>query len=168
MKRGIFVLGFIFTVALGSLLHFVYKWTGESPAAAWFSAINESTWEHLKLLFVPMVLFGIYEFFKYGRDNPCFFPAKLSGILSGMLFIILFFYGYKGILGYNVDFLNIVDFILGSAVAWYVQFRWLKHKRNCSPLCHGLSLLGILILAVLFIVFSYNQPTLGIFIDPTK
>ena len=45
--------GFLFTGALGSLLHFTYEWSGGLLTAA-FSADNESTWEHMKLLFVPL------------------------------------------------------------------------------------------------------------------
>lgn len=166
MKRGFFVFGFIFTAALGTILHFLYDWVGKSPVVAFVSAVNESTWEHLKLLYVPMVLFGIYEYFRYGRDTACFFPAKFKGILSGMLFIVLFFYGYRGILGYNLDFLNILDFYFGSAVAWTVQYKALKSKRSCSPISHGIALFGIVILGVLFAVFSFYPPSLGIFIPP--
>ena len=168
MKRGIAVLGFLFTAVVGTLLHFVYEWTGESPIAGLISAVNESTWEHLKLLYVPMIFFGVFEFFRYGKETPCFFPAKLTAILSGMLFISAFFYTYRGILGYNLDFLNIFDFFLGSAVAWRVQYKLLRHRKSCSPIRHGVGLLGLIILGVLFAVFTFYPPNLGIFIDPTK
>ena len=39
---------------LGSLNHFLYDWTGGSSLAALFCPINESPWEHLKLLFFPV------------------------------------------------------------------------------------------------------------------
>ncbi len=167
MKRGIFLWGFIFTAALGTLLHFVYEWSGENPAAALFSAVNESTWEHLKLLFVPMVLFGIYQYFKYEKNNPCFIPAKLKGILSGMLFITVFYYTYRGIIGRNIDFLNIFDFFLGAAVAWYTEFKSLRKSKTCSPLCVGFSLFVLVVIGVLFSVFSFYPPDLGIFAEPT-
>ena len=53
------VIGLLWTLAAGNLLHFVYNWTGKSVAAALFSAVNESTWEHMKLLAVPWILFSI-------------------------------------------------------------------------------------------------------------
>ena len=168
MKSGIFLLGFLFTSAAGTLLHFVYEWAGSGALAGLVSAVNESTWEHLKLLYVPMVLFGVFEFFNYGKDAPCFFPAKLTAILSGMLFISAFFYTYRGILGYNLDFLNILDFFFGVAVAWTVQYKLLKRRKSCSPIRHGAGLLGLIILGVLFAIFTFYPPDLGIFIDPTK
>ena len=51
--------GALFTAAMGTLLHFVYDWSGGWGAAAAFSAVNESTWEHMKLLFFPMFLFSM-------------------------------------------------------------------------------------------------------------
>ena len=46
----------IFVMILGTLLHFTYEWFGENLFIASFSAVNESTWKHLKLLFFPMLI----------------------------------------------------------------------------------------------------------------
>ena len=37
---------------LGTLLHFTYRWSGRNPLIA---PVNESVWEHMKLLFFPML-----------------------------------------------------------------------------------------------------------------
>ena len=50
------IVGFIATGLFGTLLHFVYEWTGGNRVIAVFSAVNESTWEHMKLLFIPELL----------------------------------------------------------------------------------------------------------------
>ena len=58
MKRSLTLwqfFGFAFTSLLGTLLHFLYEWTGKSPLVAPFSGVNESTWEHMKLLYVGML-----------------------------------------------------------------------------------------------------------------
>ena len=57
------VLGLIFVLAAGNLLHFVYDWSGQSPVVGALAAVNESTWEHMKLLTTPWVLWRIV-----GRD----------------------------------------------------------------------------------------------------
>ena len=36
----------IFTWILGTILHFLYEWSGDNKIIASFSAGNESTWEH--------------------------------------------------------------------------------------------------------------------------
>ena len=50
-------------IILGTLLHFLYHWTGENGFIATFSATNESVWEHLKLVFFPMLVLGIVDIF---------------------------------------------------------------------------------------------------------
>ena len=61
------IMGFAVTGLLGTLLHFVYEWTGENRIVAAFSAVNESTWEHMKLLFVPFLVFAVVEFIVFSE-----------------------------------------------------------------------------------------------------
>lgn len=51
----------IFAMLFGTLLHFLFEWSGNNYIIASFSAINESTWEHLKLVFFPMFITLPYE-----------------------------------------------------------------------------------------------------------
>ena len=53
--------GLFAALLLGNTLHFVYDWTGQARWAAYLAATNESTWEHMKLLAVPWVLFSLVE-----------------------------------------------------------------------------------------------------------
>ena len=62
----------IFVMILGTLLHFTYEWSGNNTFVAAFSAVNESTWEHLKLLFYPMFLTTIIGYFYLGKTSPQF------------------------------------------------------------------------------------------------
>ena len=43
------IIGTFFIIIAGSLLHFVYEWTGYSDIMGLFTPVNESVWEHLKL-----------------------------------------------------------------------------------------------------------------------
>ena len=86
MRRKLFFWelgGFLFTGALGTLLHFVYEWSGGSALAAWFSAVNESTWEHMKLLFVPLFLFSVVQVCVLGRDCPHLLWSRALSTLAG-------------------------------------------------------------------------------------
>ena len=51
--RSYYIIGYLFTAAAGTLFHFVYDWTGQGAVAALFFPVNESTWEHMKLVFFP-------------------------------------------------------------------------------------------------------------------
>ena len=84
-------IGFIFTSVAGVLLHFAYDWSGQSPLVAPFSGVNESTWEHMKLLFFPMLVFALIESRFLQKDHPDFWCIKLYGTLFGLALIPIFF-----------------------------------------------------------------------------
>ena len=106
------IISIIFTFILGTLLHFTYQLSGENSVVAIFSAINESVWEHLKLLYFPMLLTTIIGYFYIGRSIPGFFCSKTIGIVSAMVFTIIFFYTYTGILGKNIAIVDISSFFI--------------------------------------------------------
>ena len=53
-------IGFIAVSIAGTLMHFIYEWSGNNKIVALFAPVNESPWEHLKLLFFPFVIYGIF------------------------------------------------------------------------------------------------------------
>ena len=103
-------LGFAVTGVLGVLLHFVFEWTNGSVFVAPFSAVNESIWEHTKLIFFPMFVFAIIEYMNIGGKYKNFWCVKLIGTLLGIVSILVLYYTINGIFGKTPDFVNIVIF----------------------------------------------------------
>lgn len=91
------ILGFLFTAVLGTIWHFLYDWTGRGAIAALFFPVNESTWEHMKLIFFPMLLCTVFLAARFKEEYPCLPGALLAGNLLGTLSIPVTFYTYKGI-----------------------------------------------------------------------
>ena len=58
--KSALIIGTIFVLITGILSHFVYDWSGQNFIVGFFSPVNESTWEHMKLSFFPMLLFSVY------------------------------------------------------------------------------------------------------------
>ena len=167
MKRSIgasSLLGFSVTALGGTILHFLYEWLGESPCVAPFSGVNESTWEHMKLLFWPMLAFAVFERIFFPREE-VFWCVKLRAILLGLSMIPLIFYVYNGVIGKSPDFINIAIFFISAAVAYIYEFRARKAKDTpCGAPRIALSLLFCL--AALFIIFTFFTPQIEIFRDP--
>lgn len=158
------ILGFIFTVALGTLGHFLYDLTGQNQLVGRFFAVNESTWEHLKLLFFPYVLFSVAEWFYIGKNYKSFAFSKAFGVLSGMIFIVAMFYTYTGVLGRSIDFFNILIFVIGTALSFFVSYKILSAGSKVTLKLP--SVIILILIAVLFVAFTTNPPEIGIFKDP--
>lgn len=157
-------LRYLFVVLLGIFLHFAYALSGGNPIVGLFALVNESVWEHLKLLFFPMLALSIWDAFVTQRSNLCFLPTRTIGILAGLVFIVVVFYTVTGIIGMNIAFVNILIYLLGVAFAFWVEK---KQNRKCIRLSITLSI-GILVLfVILFIIFTISPPALGIFIPIT-
>jgi hypothetical protein len=158
--------GAVFTLAAGSLLHFVYEWTGRIAVAGAFSPVNESAWEHLKLLFFPLLVFAIAEYCAVGRNVPSFLPAKALGALCGMAMIVVAFYTYTGIVGRNFLWADILTFVLGVLTAWAVSIRLMRRQPEADRRTRLIGALVLLLLLACFVVFTYYPPHIGLFLDP--
>ena len=159
------IFGFLFTVAVGSLLHFVYDWSGESIFVAPFSAVNESTWEHMKLFFIPAFLFAALQNIFLGRRYDNFWFIKAVGILVGTLLIPLLFYTYNGAFGKSPDWLNILFFVLATVCAYLVEYLLFRKLTRLSKLSIPAFIL-LCAIAFVFVVFTFFPPKLPIFKDP--
>lgn len=166
MKKINCVLAFIVIGAVGTLWHFVYEWSGESPIIGAIAPVNESVWEHLKLLFFPALFYFAVEFFLCKELYENFIPASVIGIFAGMLTITAFFYTYTGVLGFDSPILDVLSYYLGLAVTLMIKSRILKNKSFSSKTAMYISLIFAAATAVLFGVWSFYPPRLGIFIPP--
>ena len=156
--------GFAITSFIGTLLHFLYEWTSESVWISPFSGVNESTWEHMKLLFWPMFVFGLVQWVFF-RDKKGFWCVKLRGMLIGLGLIPIIFYTYNGAIGKSPDWVNIAIFFISAAAAFIVEYRYFN-KENISCKYSRMSFAILCIIGGLFIFFTFITPTLGIFQDP--
>jgi len=167
MKRDIFLwqlVGFAVTSFGGTLLHFLYDWTNQSLLIAPFSGVNESTWEHMKLLFFPLFLFALIQS-RFFKDRKNFWCIKLIGIGAGLLLIPVLFYTLNGIFGQTPDWLNISIFFLSAASAFILEAKLLKQDTlRCS--CPRLALSALCFIALLFVLFTFAPPHIPLFADP--
>ena len=158
------LMGFAVTSLGGTLLHFLYDWTGKAAWIAPFSGVNESTWEHMKLLFWPMFIFAVVQSFFF-RDRKDFWCVKLRGILSGLVLIPVLFYTYNGVVGRSPDWINIAIFFISAAIAYIYETKLFnENKTSCRK--PKSDLVWLCVIAILFVIFTFATPEIGIFKDP--
>ncbi len=158
------LLGFAVTSLGGTILHFLYDWLGKAAIAAPFSGVNESTWEHMKLLFWPMFIFAIVQSFFF-KDRKEFWCVKLKGITLGLGLIPVIFYTYNGVIGKSPDWINIAIFFIAAAAAYIYETRQFNNETTrCKS--QKLAFAVLCVIAVMFIIFTFATPEIGIFKDP--
>ena len=166
MKLKYNIIAFIFIGTLGTLGHFFYEWSGQNPLIGSFFAVNESTWEHLKLLFFPTAIFSLAEycFVKKEIRN---YPASIAiSLLAGMAAIVTIFYTYTGVLGKSIDFINIAIYYVALFVMLKVKNRIIENEKFGGKFATRFSVIICFVFALAFIIFTYNPPKIGIFTSP--
>jgi hypothetical protein len=158
------ITGAFFIIGIGSLLHFVFEWSGSSPLVAPFAAVNESVWEHLKLAFWPAVVWTLLERVPLRTRVNNFWFARTTAITLMPLLILALFYFYTFLLGENVLFLDITIFVVAVFSGQYASYRLFTGDER-SPRVNLVAPVVIVVLGVLFVVFTFSPPEVGLFRD---
>jgi uncharacterized membrane protein YoaK (UPF0700 family) len=155
----------VFIIFLGSALHFTYALSGNNPLVGFFSAVNESVWEHLKLAFWPALLWMSIAMFPLRKTVHNFFIAKMIGAYVMVIFIPAVFYSYTAIAGKSIFIIDITTFIVAVIVGQVVSYKLYKQNQP-SKSRETVAILAMVLLAIIFIVFTFYPPHLPIFQDP--
>jgi len=150
------LVGWVVVSSIGSAMHFVYRWLGCVSYLTLFVAVNESVWEHLKLLVWPLVLWWLISLFWRDFDD-CLHGLVVSEICSVSTMLITY-YSYMGIFDYESLGVDIVIFILSVLVGLLIA--------EDTPLYSKLELvIGAFLFFSSFITLSLSKPNLSIFYD---
>ena len=150
------ITGVILVSIVGTVAHFIYDWTGQNRIIGLFTAVNESTWEHMKLIFFPMLLFAFFMQWKLRDSFPCIGTSLMAGILAGTASIPIIYYTYTGILGHHTLVFDILTFVAAVLIAFTATYRLTK---SCNAQKYRFLLFGAVIFLMLcFFMFTYGPP----------
>ena len=144
-------LGILWTIVLGTLSHFFYQWSHENMLVGLFSPVNESVWEHLKLLFFPALTYMFIEQKAMGKAMPGLLGKNLLGLFAGLLVMPLLFYGYTAFSGKSILLVDIGIFCVCVSLTFLLPYK--LRNRQISKEAEGAvrKILWILLAAFLFV-----------------
>ncbi len=149
---------------VGTLSHFLYDIFNHNKIIGLFTAVNESTWEHIKIGLTPTILYSLYDGYIFG-NNPNYFFAKLCSLLSIIIVIPLIYYSYKSIFNKDITIINILSFYISIIIS---QFAF-KYIIESSPIDFKYQYISCILLFVLFgsyLLLTLLPLELFIFKDP--
>lgn len=154
---------FFFIGIFGAALHFTFELSNfSSSVVAYFSAVNESTWEHLKMVFFPGLVFALIEY-TYIRDVARnYIVAKVASLFIMPLVIVIGWYIYAPLVGRSVFQADLVLFYIAVFIGQWVSYRLL----TSAPLAPRFTQVAIGLFVVLFAAFStftYYPPNVFLF-----
>jgi len=160
------IVAFVIIGILGTLGHFLYELTNQNFLIGLFFPVNESTWEHLKLLFFPTLLYSLFEYLFSKEKTENYLAAVTFSLICGMFSIVVVFYTIRGIMGRNIDFINILIYFISIIVMLCKKRKILRSGKLTSKTALRVSEIILIIITVLFMIWSYNPPAIGIFTPP--
>ena len=157
-------IGIIFIAVVGTLLHFTYELSGHNKFVAIFSAVNESTWEHIKICMTPTILWSLYDGYIYGM-NGNFLIGKALCLLTIILLIPTLFYIYTAFTKKSILWVDVTCFFV-TVVCSQLVFNYFI---NIDPLPYIYTYLSCILLFIeigAYMFFTFNPLKSFIFKDP--
>jgi hypothetical protein len=167
MKRHVLkweLIGIAVISVLGSVLHFVFDWSGQWYPIGVIAAVNESVWEHFKIAFWPALFYAALEYRFLVNSVNNFIFGKAIGIYVMPVTIAVLFYSYTGIIGQEILIVDILIFVIAVALGQLTSYKILTSSK-LPRWSDGIGLILIILLAVAFGLFTYYPPHLPVFRD---
>ncbi|NHK32116.1 MAG: hypothetical protein FK730_12235 [Asgard group archaeon] len=162
------IVGWFVIFGIGALWHFIFAWTDGWAPIGWILPVNESVWEHVKLMFWPALIYYIIEgIFIYKKTNNFVFAKAITFYFTPIMSISIFYvvYGATGFESFIFDTI-VLFFLIG--IQQFISYKLLTREiiptkeKQQLPLFIG-AIVDIAILAILLIVFTYAPIKIPLF-----
>ena len=142
--------GIPFLFVIGALLHFAYDLLGECPVTGIFAPVNESVWEHLKLILWPVVLWWTVYFAAKGKKYEINKNKWFAGALTSLAF------GTENVW---------IDILILLAALTLGQLTGLHIYKYSKGINMKIVIIIFALLVILFGVFTFFTPEIPLFLD---
>ena len=156
--------GIISISLVGMLLHFLYEICHHNKFVASFAAVNESTWEHIKIGMTPTLIWSIIFGFNLGWNANLLMATSLA-LSTFIILIPVLFYTYTAFTKRAILVVDIICFIIVTIVSQLVFFHFLT--LSVAPVfCVVMSAILLATELFMYFAFSFFPPKTIFFKDP--
>lgn len=148
---------------LAFLTHFLYDWFPNVLFSIFFP-VNESIWEHMKMLYTTILLYELIEFIilkvKNVKVNNFLFASFTSAIMSIPIYLIMFLpIFYK--MGEKM-FITITIMLITIMIVQIIHYKLITYKELHLEV---LSFILIIITYIIMGILTYYPPEAELFFD---
>lgn len=154
MKLRYFIFSFLIITTIGFISHFAYDIL-DFPFLKTIFPANESVFEHIKLIYFPALFFILFDSFYSGEEKVL--QINTFALICAIFFMISAYYTYSGIIGKNIDFMNILIFYLSFLLFFIIRYK------KITPFDRTNSVIILLILFILIEIFTFKPLNIPFF-----
>lgn len=156
------LLGILVLFAVGSLFHFLYSLTGECFIIGLFVPINESIFEHTKMVVLPIFIWWsiFYLFRKKDLFVNAWFTSALIAMISAIIAIPMLFYFYSQAFGIESLIIDILILLASLAIGQILGLHYYRHGKGIE---YHFAIFLMIVIIILFAFFTINPPAFPIF-----
>ena len=153
----------------GTLFHFLYDLSGQSKLIGAISPVNESVWEHCKMVVFPVIAWWCLYYIFRGKakrmNSSKWFAGAAAALVTAVISIPLCYYFYTQAFGVELLAVDIFILLLALVLGQCIGLHFYRYSKCIST---ATSILIIVFVALIFIVFTFFPPHLPIFMDSTN
>lgn len=166
MIKKVFIIGVFVIFLFGSLLHFTFDWSGNFLIVGFFSAVNESVFEHTKLMILPIILYYLISYFilKKELNRNKYFTAMLISLGVSIVTIPLLYYFYTEAFLINLPLINIFLFFVSGLIGQSIAYHYYVRGNSSLPMI-AVCIITTIIIAM-YIYFTIKPLEIPLFRDP--
>ena len=156
------LIGILVLFVVGSLFHFLYSLTGDCFIVGLFVPINESIFEHTKMVVLPIFIwwFIFYLFRKKDLFVNAWFTSALIAMISAIIAIPMLFYFYSQAFGIESLVIDILILLISLAIGQILGLHYYRHGKGIE---YHFAIFLMIVIIILFAFFTINPPAFPIF-----
>lgn len=158
------IISIVIISIVGTISHFLYDISNHNKFIGLFSAVNESTWEHIKIALTPTLLWSLVDGIIYGSE-PNYFTAKFISLLVVIILMPILFYGYQLITKKDIVIFDILIFYI-VITASQLAFHYIIKAAPVNNIMVYLSCIGIFLIFGGYLIHTTLPAKSFIFKDP--
>lgn len=164
--KKIKIINVVFLFLLSFLWHFMYDLLPNNFFALFFP-VNESIWEHMKIIYYCLLLSSVLEFILYHKFkikiNNFYISSMVKSVLGVIIYLIIFIPIYK-LIGESM-FVSISLMLIVYALMEFISLKILQSEElNINILPVIIIVLGM----ILFIILTFYPVHNFLFFDKIK
>lgn len=158
--------GIIPLFMIGAVMHFLYNLTGKLWVVGLISPVNESIWEHTKMVVLPIILWWSLYYLVRGKklniNKDKWFTGGLISLITSIISIPMMYYFYTSAFGIELFWVDIIILLVAITLGQVLGLHVYKYSRGINASVVIVIFIAIVIAYMLLTIYPIKIP---IFMD---